>query len=360
MTLTARQVFTSRAGSELAERTEATAILSADRTADSTTFRAILKQLDLHGVRYSEAHDSEQKDARPCIAVHPDDITTLCEVCQGLRQVKLIRSVHLTSEIQIIVEKAGGEEPRYSVVRVIPACISNTTDQNTRSGVKSGLRRARVWLRPNGVFCVLLGPDGVGKSTTIRRLQLELQTLLGPCEMARWRPGIIRKVEPGSLNRMPHAKASRGSIASTLSLLGLALDFSIGYLVSAYPAMTRSENLIFDRYFHDLLIDPKRYRYAGPMWLPRCINRFIPPRNAIFIILEADEEVILRRKQELPPSELRRQRIAYRNFSSRTPNSIIVNTDKPVDEIVSEIVDKIITILAGRNTFRSANCRNVT
>jgi thymidylate kinase len=210
------------------------------------------------------------------------------------------------------------------------------------------LRQVRAWLRPSGLFCIVLGPDGVGKSATIQRLQSELQALFGPCRKERWRPGMIRKVAPDTFNRVPHAKLARGYIPSVLSVFGLALDFCIGYAVSTYPAMARSETVIFDRYFHDLLIDPKRYRYAGPMWLPRFISRFVPPSSAIFIILDADEAVILSRKQELPLHELRRQRAAYRTFSIEKPNSMIVDTNKPIDEIVSEIIDNIVEIFASR------------
>jgi thymidylate kinase len=359
MTLTAGQALTSPAMSDLAEGIETTATLPADQSADPTVFRAILTQLELRGVLCSEVHDSQQEDARPCIALHPENMAELDTVCQTLSQVRAIRPVGLSGEAQIIVENGEEAIRRYSTVRVIPASISETIGQNTQSGWRAVLRRVRAWLRPSGVFCVLLGPDGVGKSTTIQRLQLELQVLLGPCKKERWRPGVIRKVAPDTSNRMPHSKSPRGSIASAFSLLGLALDFGIGYFVSAYPAMARSETFIFDRYFHDLLIDPKRYRYAGPMWLPRHISRFIPPGRAIFVILDADEEVILRRKQELPLGELRRQRKAYRSFGSRMPNSMIVNSDKPVDEVVSEIVDRIVGILAARNAFRSANRRQL-
>ncbi|MGC1296907.1 MAG: hypothetical protein WA869_17895 [Alloacidobacterium sp.] len=359
MTLAAGQAFTSQAISDRAERIETMATLPADQSAGPTVFQAILTQLELRGVSCSEVRDSQQEDAGPCIALHPENMAELNTVCQTLSQVRAIRPVGLSGEAQIIV--GNGEEAirRYSTVRVIPAPISETIGQNTLSGWKAALRRVRAWIRPTGVFCVLLGPDGVGKSTTIQRLQLELQVLLGPCRNERWRPGIIRKVAPDTFKRMPHSKSPRGNIASAFSLFGLALDFSIGYVISAYPAMARSETIIFDRYFHDLLIDPRRYRYAGPMWLPRYFSRFIPPGSAIFVILDADEEVIFRRKQELPLDELRRQRKAYRSFGSRMPNSMIVNSEKPVDEIVSEIVDRIVGILAARNAFRSANRRQL-
>lgn len=355
MTLTAGQVFTSPAMSDLAEAIETTAILPADRSDGPSVFQAILAQLKLRGVRCSEVHDSQVEDARPCIALDPENMVELNTVCQTFSQVKVVRPVGLSGEAQIIVENGEEAISKFSALRVIPA-----RGQDTQSGWKTALRHARAWLRPTGVFCVLLGPDGVGKSTTIQRLQLDLQALLGPCRKERWRPGVIRKVAPDTSNRMPHSKSPRGSIASAFSLLGLALDFCIGYVVSAHPAMARSETFIFDRYFHDLLIDPKRYRYAGPMWLPRQLSRFIPPGRAIFVILDADEEVILRRKQELPLDELRRQRKAYKSFGSRMPNAMIINSEKPVDEIVSEIVDGIVGILAARNAFRSVNRRRLT
>jgi len=201
-----------------------------------------------------------------------------------------------------------------------------------------------------GLFLVVLGPDGVGKSTTIRYLQLELEKLCGHCRTERWRPGLIKKVAPDTGNRIPHAKVPRGPIASALSLLGLAADFNIGYVVSARPAIARSEAIIFDRYFHDVLIDPKRYRYAGPKWLPRLLSRWVLPRNPIFIVLDADEELILRRKQELPLPELTRQRLAYREFAARTSQAMIVKTDRPVEAIVSEIVTNISAIRNFRNT----------
>lgn len=363
-----------------------------------TGMRALLTQLELNKVRHWVVDASEQETHESYIAIHPEDRGALMSACQTLGCIKLIRAVGVAGESQVILANAGDGMPRYSVIRVIPVeshtisarepwysagvasldCKAVRRDSlgnrepllrrrtfwhsaktSAQGGLQVALRGVGAWVRPNGLFCVLLGPDGVGKSTTIQRLQLELQALFGPCTKARWRPGIVRKVKPDSSNRMPHTKSLRGAVTSAFFVLGLALDFSIGYAVSAYPAMARSETIIFDRYFHDLLIDPKRYRYAGPMWLPRLISRFIPPRKALFIILDAEEEVILSRKQELPPHELRRQRNAYKIFSSRASNSMIVSTDKSLDEIVAEIVDKILEILASRNVTSSVNNNRV-
>jgi len=217
------------------------------------------------------------------------------------------------------------------------------------AGLGSALAYLRKWFVPGGVFLVVLGPDGVGKSTTIRYLQIELEKLFGVCRTERWRPGLIRKVAPDTGHRIPHAKIPRGPIGSVVSVLGLALDFNVGYVLAAHPAMARSEVVIFDRYFHDLLIDPRRYRYAGPMLLPRLLSRWIPPRRAIFVVLDAEEELVLNRKQELPLDELRRQRLAYKAFAERMPQSMLIRTDRPVVDVVSEIVDNVITIRKARS-----------
>lgn len=273
----------------------------------------------------------------------PEEVRTLRTACRLPKQVRLSRELGPSGGTQII--SAEGEGREYSAITVHLASRQGT--------LKTLLRHMGAWLRPNGLFLVVLGPDGVGKSTTIQRLQFKLQMVLGPCRKERWRPGLIREVTPDTGNRMPHAKPLRGGMTSVISILGLALDFSVGYIASAYPAMVRSETIIFDRYFHDLLIDPKRYRYAGPMWLPRLISRFIPPRDAIFIVLDANEELILSRKKELPRHELKRQRLAYSTFASRVPNSMIIDTEKPVDDVVMEIMDRIIDIMSRRNSQRA-------
>jgi thymidylate kinase len=343
--------------------------------------QVLLAQLELRGLRHCVTHTKHQETTESCIGIHPEDIVGLRSICRGLSQVKLLRFAGLSGEYHIIFESPEMGRRKYITVRVVPlecqqstardnshSVIDRLVDSNTirstttgtghrgwhstappPSAFRVGRRDTRAWLRPSGLFCVVMGPDGVGKSTIIRQLRLELEALFIPCTAGRWRPGVIRRVTPDSSNRMPHAKSLRGSFTSSLCLLGLALDFTIGYAISTYPAMARTETVIFDRYFHDLLIDPKRYRYAGPMWLPRLISRLIPPRKALFVILDADEDVILSRKQELPPDELRRQRIAYRTFASHAPNSIIISAHKPVDEMVKELVDKIIDILASRN-----------
>ena len=326
---------------------------SGNATEESTrpAVRALVAHFDLNRVRYRLGSPDQLSADESCLTIHPADFNRAKTLCRELDEVKLIRTLGASRDVQILLRDPASTNAGYCSVRVSPE--DEPWSGSGKGRFSRALRQTRAWLRPNGLFCVMLGPDGVGKSTTIEHLQREFEILFGPCRKQRWRPGIIRKVKPDSPNRMPHAKVLRGKLTSALALLGFALDFGIGYEFWARRVMARSETILFDRYFHDLLIDPKRYRYAGPMWLPRLIAKLIPPHDALFIILDAEDEVILSRKQELSASELRRQRLAYARFAAHARNSIIVRTERPVDEIVAEIIEKIVERLALRDASDS-------
>ena len=61
--------------------------------------------------------------------------------------------------------------------------------------------------------------------------------------------------------------------------------------------------MLFDRYHGDLLVDPRRYRYGGPMSLARLIVRFMPQPDLVFF-LDATPEILLARKQEVSHAAL--------------------------------------------------------
>jgi thymidylate kinase len=126
------------------------------------------------------------------------------------------------------------------------------------------------------------------------------------------------------------------------------LDFTTGYIVAIRSALSRNALVIFDRFYHDLLIDPKRYRFAGPLWLVRAVSRIVPPRDLFFVVLDADEQTILSRKQQLPPEEIRRQRRAYREFAAQTPASVVVSTENPIEQCRAEALECIFQYLSAR------------
>jgi hypothetical protein len=124
-------------------------------------------------------------------------------------------------------------------------------------------------------------------------------------------------------------------------------------VVAIRSALARNTLVIFDRFYHDLLIDPKRYRFGGPLWLVRAVSRIVPPRDLFFVVLDADEQTILSRKQQLPPEEIRRQRRAYSEFAAQAAASVMVSTENAIEQCKAEALERIFQHLSARLADRN-------
>lgn len=205
-------------------------------------------------------------------------------------------------------------------------------------------------VRPIGVFLVILGPDGAGKSTLVGRIaELLEQAAFNRFRLFHWRPNVVfSKPDTGVPSSDPHDEPPRGSLGSTAALLAILLDYILGYIFILRPFLARAGLVIFDRYYDDLLVDPLRYRYGGPMWLARLLRHFIPPPDLLFLVLDADEKVILARKQEVPPEELSRQRESYRLFTQESQHATLIRTDVGIEQTANEACRFIVDYLVQR------------
>ena len=148
--------------------------------------------------------------------------------------------------------------------------------------VKDGWRLVKRWWKPSGLFLALLGPDGVGKSTTTARIKQDLTSLFSQQREFHWRPQLImpRPEEPETnvsglqemFSQNRHGDPPRGFLISIARLLGVMLDYWIGYVAQIRKQLARSGLIVFDRYYHDIFVDSLRYRYGGPRWLLRALR----------------------------------------------------------------------------------------
>jgi thymidylate kinase len=210
--------------------------------------------------------------------------------------------------------------------------------------------------KPTGLFLVILGPDGVGKSTLVGRLAGSLKEAgFNRFRIYHWRPMVIApQKETGVPATDPHDEPPRGTLGSMVALFGVLLDYWLGFAFVLRPFLVRSGLIVFDRYYHDLLIDPIRYRYGGPMWLAKLLGRFIPPPDLLFLVLDAGDEVILSRKREVLPEELRRQRESYHQFTLGAKRATLVNTERGIERTADEATRFIVEFLSQRFQRRNA------
>ena len=277
--------------------------------------------------------------------------------CASARE--LIRKL-THEEAERILSRAFGPASAKSILAEITAPAGNAsgpplpqtlTRMPSRRFAK--LRYAIVWLlsRPAarrysaGLALVMLGPDGVGKSTLRKNIVERFQPVLPPLTVW-YRPRWVQPRGPGRPLHRPHANPVRGPVASILYLLLVFVDCCFGYLAVGERHLRRPGLLIFDRYFFDLLVDPKRYRYAGPRWLVRALCSLVPPRRFLMLVLDAPPEVMFARKQELPLEELTRQRNAYSRLTYA--EAVTIPTDSSMEACTARACEAMVDYLARR------------
>jgi thymidylate kinase len=193
------------------------------------------------------------------------------------------------------------------------------------------------------VIVVLLGPDGCGKSSVLDRLQIDLSDAFSEIRILHLRPRMGRGgvwqggVWLGPPVVDPHGMPPRGLLPSIAKLLFLLADYSTIYPWKWSTRARRASRLIlFDRYYHDLLVDPRRYRYGAPMWLARGIGHLVP-RPDLWVLLDAPPEVIHSRKREVPIAETARQRRVYLELVSRQRNAHVVDATRPLEQVTRAV-----------------------
>ena len=202
--------------------------------------------------------------------------------------------------------------------------------------------------QPTGLMVAFLGADGSGKSTVIDYIQQDLAPVFRRTQYIHLRPRLgltVNKSSPAVID--PHAQPSRGWFTSTFKMIYFLFDYYLGYVWKLYPQLVRSTFIVFDRYYHDLLVDPKRYRFGSSLKLAQWLGQLIPQPD-LWILLDAPAEVLQARKQEVSSEETVRQREAYLKMVSDFSNSVIVDASQPLDEVVADVNKAILDVMAKR------------
>lgn len=183
--------------------------------------------------------------------------------------------------------------------------------------VKNLVSRLHRLVKPAGFSIAVLGTDGSGKTTMINRIRPVLERAIhNELQYEHLRPNWLpalgvaagkREVGDGLPETNPHGQKPSGMLGSLVRLAYYTMDYAIGYWLKAFPYIVKRPHIVlFDRYFYDFLIDPRRMKINLPGWVMRLVLPIIPRPNLI-LCLGAEPEVIYQRKPETSLEEVSRQ-----------------------------------------------------
>jgi thymidylate kinase len=197
----------------------------------------------------------------------------------------------------------------------------------------NGIRKSTIE-GSNTLKVVILGPDGAGKSSVIQGLLRKFELCGRAVQMRHLKPRMVAQMlgRPNAIDTDPHGRMPRGTL---LSLVKIAV-----WLVEEWYANIFQEKsgtlFLCDRYYHDLLVDPVRYRFGAPLWTARLVGKLMP-RPKLWILLDAPAEVLQARKQEVTLKESARESHAYRVFVRKQRKHAIVDASQPLDKVIADV-----------------------
>ena len=192
----------------------------------------------------------------------------------------------------------------------------------------------------SSIIVSFMGVDGSGKSTLIELLRKKLKNKFRKIKYIHLRPYLIL-LDKSTVQSNPHnSKATWPMLLNFFRILYWLIIYRFFFYLFANNS---KQLIIFDRYAHDLMIDPIRYKFNLPINITKFILDLFPNPN-LWIVLNAPIKVLEKRKKEISTRELKKQIRSYLNFAKQRKNSIVVNTNNSVQSSLSLIIKKINTI----------------
>lgn len=203
---------------------------------------------------------------------------------------------------------------------------------------------------PRGLLLAILGPDGVGKSSISLAAVGALAPFFDYQRTVCWRPQLIRSriaKEPHKF-KLPHDASPYGPLRSILKLTGAFADFFLDHATATRNQLRGCSLIVWDRYIYDIAVDAKRYLYSGPSWYSDLLLKALPvPEQFLGIVLDANSDLILNRKRELPIEELERQRLAYCGLAGKVPHTYVVRNESDFHSCLQQVLSLVIGRMAG-------------
>jgi thymidylate kinase len=215
--------------------------------------------------------------------------------------------------------------------------------------------------RRNGMFLVLVGPDGSGKSTIASKVSDRLAPLFRCRYYYHGRFEVLPRLNSlkGLLSRIAGRHPSRATASHppeesqprphSRARLGMYIAYyGVDYLLGHF-VMRRHQSLgslvVFDRYFYDWFIQSYTEKTPGVL-LP--LLKAIFPHPDLVVYLYNAPEVIHERKPELSITQIAQQEKKLRDVLKHIPGSVTIQTDMPAETIAGKIADRVALCMTHR------------
>lgn len=201
--------------------------------------------------------------------------------------------------------------------------------------------------RPKGKLIAFIGPDGSGKTTFIELSEKHFGKLYRGVKKYHIRFNILPELKTGhgissmkgKVNKSSSKEVKR-SLISKLASWFVVMYYTLEFFIGRIPLKKyRMKNYIvfYDRYYYDFFVQPTS---RNLIYKFRKILLLFVKKPDIIIHLDADAELIYKRKQELEIEEIHTQNTILEKLLNNSKNVFIVkNENKSINEIDREIFD---------------------
>ena len=190
-----------------------------------------------------------------------------------------------------------------------------------------------VKLKKN-IIISFMGVDGSGKTT----LAKNIHRIIKNSKYLHLKPYIIFQ-DKRTVIKNPHNQKKSSFTISLLRLFAWLISYKIFFFQNKIKKI-----YFFDRYAHDILIDPLRYKNNLSKYTTKFILSFFPKPD-LWIFLNPSIRTIKLRKIELSDIELKRQIKDYSIFFKNKKNVLILDTKTQSNVLISVIKNKIKSII---------------
>lgn len=180
------------------------------------------------------------------------------------------------------------------------------------------------------IIITFMGVDGSGKTTIAKKLQKKFKN----SKYLHLKPYILFK-DRRTIIKNPHLQKKSSFVVSLLKLLSWLISYKY-----FFHQNKKNRIIFFDRYAHDILIDPLRYKHNASKKLTKFILNFFPKPD-LWIFLNPTLKTIDSRKRELSIKEIKRQIKDYRKFFRNQKNVLKLNQNTKEKKLIKQIKKKI-------------------